>query len=167
MCIVLDMSVGHALLGLLEERPRYGYDLKREYDDRLGRSRQLRFGQIYATLARLRRDGHVDIEAIEQGEGPERKLYAITPAGISDLERWLGEAERPEPHLQSELFTKVILALLSGRSAADVLDTQRAAHLVRMRELTKMKADGDLTDALVADYALFHLQADLRWIEVS
>ena len=161
------MSVGHALLGLLEPRPRYGYDLKREYDERLARTRPLKFGQVYATLSRLLRDGLVEIEAVEPGEGPDRKLYAITRAGVADLESWLSEPEPPEPHLQSVLFTKVVLSLLSGRRAADVLDAQRAAHLSRMRELTSMKRFGDLTDALVADYALFHLEADLRWIEMA
>lgn len=161
------MSVGYVFLGLLEDRPRYGYDLKREYDERFARSRPLKFGQVYATLARLLRDRLVDIEAVEPGAGPERKLYAITPRGVIDLERWLTEPEPPEPHLQSVLFTKVVLALLSGRSAADVLDTQRGAHLARMRELTETKRSGDLADALVADYALFHLEADLRWIEMA
>jgi DNA-binding PadR family transcriptional regulator len=161
------MSVGYALLGLLEDRPRYGYDLKREYDERFAHARPLKFGQVYSTLARLLRDQLVDIEAVESGGGPDRKLYAITPAGVTDLERWLREPEPPEPHLQSVLFTKVVLSLLSGRSAAEVLDTQRSAHLRRMRELTEMKRSGDLADALVSDYALFHLEADLRWIEMA
>jgi DNA-binding PadR family transcriptional regulator len=161
------MSVGLAILGLLESRPRYGYELKREYDDRFSRSRPLKFGQVYATLARLLRDGRIDIQAVEAGAGPERKLYAITPTGVADLERWLAEPEPPEPHLQSVLFTKVVLSLLSGRSAAEVLDTQRAAHLVSMRELTQRKASGDLADALVADYSLVHMEADLQWIELA
>jgi DNA-binding PadR family transcriptional regulator len=161
------MSVGYALLGLLEDRPRHGYDLKREYDHRFARARPLKFGQVYATLARLLRDGLVGIEGIETAEGPERKRYAITAAGVTDLERWLREPEPPEPHLQSVLFTKVVLSLLSGRSAADVLDAQRAAHLIRMRDLTRIKASGQLSDGLVADFALFHLEADLRWIEAT
>src|SRR6266540_3332133 len=98
------MSVGHALLGLLEDRPRYGYDLKREYDERFARSKPLRFRQVYATLARLLRNGLIDIQAVEPGGGPERKLYAITPTGVTDLEAWLAEPEPPEPHLQNVLF---------------------------------------------------------------
>jgi DNA-binding PadR family transcriptional regulator len=161
------MSVGRVLLGLLEDRPRYGYDLKREFDARFGHARPLKFGQVYSTLARLLRDGLVDIEAVEPGGGPERKLYAITTAGVTDLEQWLGEPEPPVAHLQSTLFTKVVLALLTGRSAAEALDAQRTAHLSLMRELTQRKASGELADALVADYGLFHLEADLRWIELA
>jgi DNA-binding PadR family transcriptional regulator len=161
------MSVGRVLLGLLEDRPRHGYDLKREYDARFGHARPLRFGQVYSTLARLLRDGLVGIESLEPGGGPERKLYAITDAGVTDLEEWLREPEPPAAHLQSTLFTKVVLSLLTGRPAAEVLDTQRTAHLSLMRVLTKRKASGELADALVADYALFHLEADLRWIELA
>jgi hypothetical protein len=60
-----------------------------------------------------------------------------------------------------------VLALLLGQDAGGYLDAQRAAHLRRMRELTQVKQAGPLVDALLADYGLFHLEADLRWIEVT
>jgi DNA-binding PadR family transcriptional regulator len=161
------MSVPHTLLGLLEHGPRHGYDLKREHDQRFGAGRPLAFGQVYATLARLLRNGLVEVAGVEADGGPERKRYAITEEGVADLDEWLGRAEPPEPHLQTVLFAKVALTLLSGRSATALLDIQRAAHLARMRELTALKRNGDLPAKLVADYALFHLEADLRWLELT
>jgi len=161
------VSLGHALLGLLEDRPRHGYELKRLYDDRFGGSQSVKFGQIYTTLARLRRDDMIDIAAVESGGGPDRKLYLITPTGVADLERWLLEPEQPAMYARKVLFTKVVLALMSGRPAHEILDAQRAVHLVRMRELTERKRSGDLTDALACDFELFHLEADLRWIELA
>lgn len=155
------------LLGLLEPAPSYGYELKHAYDDRFGRDRPLPFGQVYATLGRLERDGRVEVRGVEPGGGPDRKRYAITADGVSVVEGWLAEPEPPEPHLQSILFAKVVLALLSGRRADRFLDRQRAAHLARMRELTAERRRGDLARALLADYALFHLEADLRWIDVT
>jgi hypothetical protein len=65
------------------------------------------------------------------------------------------------------LFSKVVLALMLGRPAETYLDAQRAAHLQRMRELTELKRTGGLMDALLADHGLFHLEADLRWIDVT
>jgi hypothetical protein len=65
----------------------------------------------------------------------------------------------------STLYAKVIGALLTGRSGAGVLDVQREEHLVAMRELTRRKRGGDLADRLICDHALFHLEADLRWLE--
>jgi DNA-binding PadR family transcriptional regulator len=161
------MSVGQTFLGLLETSPRHGYDLKRAYDERFGRGRPLAFGQVYATLSRLLKNGLVEVDSVEPGEGPERKRYAITSAGVTDVGRWLAEPEKPDPYLQSTLYTKVVLALLTGRPAADLLDTQRAEHLRLMRELTRRKAGGDLSEQLICDHALFHLEADLRWLELA
>jgi DNA-binding PadR family transcriptional regulator len=161
------MSVPLTLLGLLEREPSHGYDLKRDYDTFFGRAKPLPFGQVYATLARLSRDGKVVPGAAEPGDGPDRKRYAITEVGKEEFETWLAEPVEPEPHLQTVLFSKVVLALMLGRSAEKYLDTQRAAHLGRMRELTEMKRKDSLIDVLLADHGLFHLEADLRWIDMT
>ena len=161
------MSIGHTLLGLLEGGPRHGYDLKRAYDERFGHSKSLAYGQVYSTLSRLLRDGLVAVEGVESGEGPERKRYSITGDGVRAIEEWLATPEKPVAHLHNTLFTKVVLAVLSGRDATEVLDAQRAAHLQRMRELTRRKAEAAPDEQLVHDFALFHLEADLRWLEVA
>lgn len=155
------------LLGLLERQPSHGYDLKRDYDEYFGRGKPLPFGQVYSTLARLARDGKVAAGEPEPGAGPERKRYVITEHGVTEVEAWLAETVEPEPHLQTVLFAKVVLALMTGRPAESYLDAQRAAHLQRMRELTEVKRTGGIVDALLADHGLFHLEADLRWIELT
>ncbi|HEU5354007.1 MAG TPA: PadR family transcriptional regulator [Actinocrinis sp.] len=161
------MSVPLTLLGLLDREPSHGYDLKRDYDEFFGRGKPLPFGQVYSTLSRLARDGKVIAGEAEPGDGPDRKRYAITEAGREEVETWLARPAEPEPHLQTVLFAKVVLALMLDRPAADYLDTQRAAHLKRMRELTELRRSGPLVDVLLADYGLFHLEADLRWIDAT
>jgi DNA-binding PadR family transcriptional regulator len=159
------MSVPLTLLGLLEREPSHGYDLKRDYDAYFGRGKPLPYGQVYATLSRLARDGMAIAGASEPGEGPDRKRYVITEAGAEEVEHWLSEPAAAEPHLQTVLFAKVVLSLMLGRPAGHFLDSQRAAHLKRMRELTELKQQGDLVDTLLADHGLYHLEADLRWID--
>jgi DNA-binding PadR family transcriptional regulator len=159
------MTVPLTLLGLLERGPSHGYDLKRDYDAYFARGKQLRYSQVYATLNRLARDGKATAGPVEQGAGPERHRYVITEEGVADVERWLAQPVPPEPDLQSELFAKVVLALLLGRPADKYLDTQRAAHLQRMRELTNLKHDADQIGVLLADHSLYRLEADLRWID--
>ncbi|HEU5267873.1 MAG TPA: PadR family transcriptional regulator [Jatrophihabitans sp.] len=161
------MTVPMALLGLLEREPSHGYDLKRDYDTYFGRGKPLPFGQVYATLARLARDGKVEAGEPEPGSGPERKRYVITEQGVTEVQSWLAEPVEPAPHLQSVLFAKVVLALMTGRAADEYLDSQRAAHLQRMRELTARRRTGNVVDGLLADHALFHLEADLRWIDLT
>ena len=122
---------------------------------------------MYATLSRLARDGKAVAGPVEQEAGPERRRYIIiiTSGGVADVDKWLGEPVPPDPDLQSELFTKVVLALMLGKRADSYLDTQRAAHLQRMRELTSFKQRGGSLDVLLADDALYRLEADLRWID--
>jgi DNA-binding PadR family transcriptional regulator len=164
---VLDVSVPLTLLGLLEREPSHGYDLKRDYDTFFGRGKQLPFGQVYATLGRLARDGKATAGDAEPGDGPDRKRYAITDAGRREVDAWLTEPVEAEPHLQTVLFAKVTLALMLGKPASAYLDTQRAAHIRRMQELTELKRTGPLVDVLLADHALYHLEADLRWIDLT
>jgi len=167
LCIVARMSIGNTLLGLLEAGPKHGYDLKQLYDKQFRQDRPLHYGQVYSTLNRLLKNGLVEENGVEAGSGPDRKRYAITEAGVTNVEEWLKSPESPSVYLQNTLYTKVVLALLSGRGAQDLLDAQRSSHLRAMRELTARKTDGDLADQLICDHALFHLEADLRWLELT
>jgi len=161
------MSVPVTLLGLLDRQPSHGYELKREYDAYFGRGKPLPFGQVYSTLSRLVRDNKVSPGEVEAGEGPDRKRYAITEAGKAEVEAWLDEPVDAEPYLQTVLFAKVVLSLMLGRPAQHFLDAQRTAHLAQMRKLNELRRKGSVVDALLADHAMFHLEADLRWIDVT
>lgn len=158
------MTTGHVLLGFLVERPKHGYELKKEHDHRLAGAKPLAYGQVYATLQRLERDGLAEVAETQQEGGPERTLYAITENGRAELERWLNAVEPSAPYVASPLFARVAVA---GKAADGYLVRQREAHLARMRELTAAKTTGAPAQALAADYALQHLDADLRWIETA
>src|ERR1022692_2113115 len=105
------MSVPMALLGLLDREPSHGYDLKRDYDAYFSRGRPLPFGQVYATLARLARDGKAIAGEAEAGAGPDRKRYTITETGKGQVEAWLPEPLPAAPPPPSDLFVKVVLSL--------------------------------------------------------
>src|SRR5947208_11148386 len=104
-------------MGLLAGGPRHGYDLKQEHDSRLPLSRPLAFGQVYATIERLQRDGRIEAYASGQDGGPRRTTYALTDRGRDDIQEWLGTVETPAPHIGSVLFSKVVVALLAADRA--------------------------------------------------
>lgn len=158
------MSATHALLGLLEPAPAHGYTLKRQYDERFAPPKPLAYGQVYASLARFERQGWAEVVDVEAGEGPDRKRYRITDEGVTVLDTWVYEPQAPGVFSSSTLFTRVSVALMSGRDAAEVLDRQRASHLRRMRELTRARAQASPHEDLALTYELAHLDADLRWI---
>ncbi len=161
------MSTSRTLLALLERSPAHGYTLKQQYDTWFGQRRPLAFGQVYASLARFERDGYAEMVDVEAGEGPERRLYRITPEGVSVVDEWVLSPDDPRAFATSALFTRVTVALLSSRSASEVLAAQRETHLGRMRELQRRRREASGVQLLSVTYELSHLDADLRWIEES
>lgn len=162
------MSFSDALLAIMATEPRHGYDLKRLYDERFAGSRPLAYGQVYAALARLQRDGLVQIVEVAQEAGPERTVYAITAAGRTALRDWLDKTESPGPYPADELVRKTLSALYLGADAAGFLDRQRTAHLTLMHDLLQLQAETTETGARIAlDHVIHHLDADLRWLETA
>ncbi|MFT4659025.1 MAG: DNA-binding PadR family transcriptional regulator [Ilumatobacter sp.] len=160
------MSVTQTFLGLLDRGPQHGYGLKVAYDELFSVGKELRFGQVYATLSRLDRDGLAIVVAVEAGDGPERKVYEITPNGVAELESWLATPERTDKLTLAPIFAKVVVSLSTGRSASEVLEAQREVHTARMRELRAVAADGGFEHQIAVDLLIGHLQADLDWIEL-
>jgi DNA-binding PadR family transcriptional regulator len=162
------MSVGHVLLGVLAAGPAHGYELKREHDQRFPSAKPLAFGQVYATLARLERDGLVEVAESSQDGGPERTAYALTAAGERALDAWLAEPEVAGPYPVDDLVRKTVTALRLGADAAAYLQRQRHAHLTRMRELLELQQRTTDAGARIAvDHVITHLDADLRWLETA
>ncbi len=163
------MSTRHILLGLLAGGPSHGYDLKRRHDERFPQARPLAYGQVYTTLQRLVRDGLAEVDGTDADGGPERTKYRATTEGERERADWVRQISAPAPHVVNEIFAKVVVAILAGGDPAAYLLDQRAAHMARMRELTAVKTapGSDLSTVLSADYALNHLDADLRWMTTT
>lgn len=168
------MSVKYGLLGVLAKEPCHGYELKAAFEEKAGGFWNINYGQIYSTLDRLTRAGLVKAETEESDGGRERKVYSITEKGAADLRRWLVQPVQRRRPLRDELFVK--LALLDPDEPEPIwhlLEDQRQFYLAQMAELTRQKlklqtepAGGDrlMTDLLI-DAALFHAEADLRWLD--
>ena len=162
------MSTAHVLLGILAAGPAHGYDLKREHDARLPGAKPLAYGQVYATLARLERDGQIEVATTENDGGPERTVYAIAGPGEEALLDWLATPEAPGPYAAEELVRKTVTALRLHRDARPFLSAQRALHLDRMRGLVaEQRAAVDVEARIALDHTIFHLDADLRWLDTA
>lgn len=161
------MSIRHGLLALLEREPMYGYQLRHEFDATTGSTWPLNVGQVYTTLARLERDGLVS-PGDEDEEG--RLRYAITEDGRAELSQWFEtpvvSADRP----RDELAIKLALAVtVPGVDVAAVIQQQRAATIVAIQDLTRLKArssgEDDLSWSLVLESMRFQAEAEIRWLD--
>lgn len=149
----------------------HGYQLKHAYDEQLPRAKPMPYGQVYATLGRLERDGLVEQVGQDRAAGPDRTSFGLTAAGRERVAGWLREVEPPAPYVSGALLAKVLVALLVAdvEQARAYLVAQRRAHTDRLRELTRTKADPSAGpgDLISADFAIVHLDADLRWLETT
>ncbi|MGP8002082.1 MAG: PadR family transcriptional regulator [Streptosporangiaceae bacterium] len=163
------MSVRHALLALLSEGPKYGLQLREEFEARTGEVWPLNVGQVYTTLQRLERDGLV--ESDEAGEAGPQKGFRITQDGADELARWL----RTPPDLaappRDELVMKVLVAVrVPGTDVREVIQAHRRYLVQLMQQWTRIKeeeAESDLGLALVVDAELFRLDAVIRWLDAA
>lgn len=157
------MSVADLVLALLRGGHRHGYEVKHTHDSWFPDARPLAFGQVYATLGRLARDGFVEVVDTRSAGAAERTVYALTDTGTERLASWLAQ---PAPPGSDEIVRKTVAALRIGAGAAAFVSAQRGAHLRAMRELTATAPpDDDLAARLGREHALAHLDADLRWLE--
>lgn len=163
------MSVRHALLALLSEGPKYGLQLRQEFEARTGEVWPLNVGQVYTTLQRLERDGLVE-SADAAEDGPQRG-FRITPDGESELAEWLHTPPDMTSPPRDELVIKLLVALrLPGVDVRDLVQAHRR-HLVElMQQWTRLKEDAaerDLGLALVVDAELFRLDSLIRWLDAA
>src|SRR5689334_1193216 len=161
------VSVRHALLALLSEGPKYGLQLREEFEARTGEVWPLNVGQVYTTLQRLERDGLVESDGDGQ-DGPQ-KGFRITAAGTQELTGWLRTPPDMSSPPRDELVMKVLVALrVPGTDVAEVIQVHRRYLVELMQQWTRIKeseSESDMGLALVVDAELFRLDSVIRWLD--
>ena len=163
------MSVKHGLLALLTEGPRYGYELKAQFEARTGQTWPLNIGQVYTTLGRLEQDGLVT----RDGENAEGQVhYSLTSRGRREVDDWWAMAVPREAPARDELAIKLALAIsVPGVDVPAVLQRQRTATLSALqthtRRRTAMRAadPDDTASELVLESLVFAAEAEVRWLD--
>jgi DNA-binding PadR family transcriptional regulator len=164
------MSVRHALLALLSEGPKYGLQLRQEFEARTGDVWPLNVGQVYTTLQRLERDGLVEADDSGDDEGPQKGFH-ITAEGESELAEWLRTPPDFSSPPRDELVIKVLVAIrMPGVDVHEVIQVHRRYLVELMQQWTHLKEDEsrfDLGFALVVDAELFRLDSVIRWLDTA
>ncbi len=163
------MSIRHSLLALLSEGPKYGFQLRQEFEASTGDVWSLNVGQVYTTLDRLERDGLAESDDIDADE--RQRNFRITKNGEEELARWL----RTPPDLtqppRDELVIKVLVASrLPDVDVYNVIQVHRRYVVQLMQQWTRLKEDEtrfDLAFALAADAELFRLDSVVRWLDAA
>ena len=170
------MSAKHAVLGLVIERPGYGYQLAQRLDERFGSSGFAPSG-VYSALDQLSRDELVR-SAGEMGAGPARRaaprtIYEATEEGLDHFESWMLEPS-PMPPLRDELHMKI--ALCRPRNVPrliDMIDGQELVCLGRLQDLKRLAEEvpgsardwSRLMGVLAAEAEVAFWNARIEWLQ--
>lgn len=166
------MSIRHGLLALLERGPRYGSQLRTEFESRTGSTWPLNVGQVYTTLSRLERDGLV----AQDGEDDQgHSLYSISEEGRTELRTWFETpVDRSSPP-RDELAIKLAMAVgAPGVDIRAVIQSQRHHTVKAMQDYTRLKAQAlidvpanrdEVAWLLVLEQLIFQAEAEARWLD--
>ena len=163
------MSIRHSLLALLSEGPKYGLQLRQEFESTTGDIWPLNVGQVYTTLDRLVRDGLAESDGLESDE--RQRNFRITTQGEGELAKWLRTPPDFTQPPRDELVIKVLVAAhLADVDVHDVIQVHRRYVVQLMQQWTHLKEDEayfDLAFALAADAELFRLDSVVRWLDAA
>jgi DNA-binding PadR family transcriptional regulator len=169
------MSAKNAVLGLVIERPGYGYDLARRLEARFGSSGFAPTG-VYSALDQLSSEALVRSVGSRPGAVNERAaprtIYEATPKGIDYFEEWMLGSSSPAP-IRDELYMKI--ALSKPHNLARLIElarTQEEDCLARLEDLKgpahsrgALRAWSDVAVLLVRDAEIRQLQARIEWLQ--
>jgi PadR family transcriptional regulator, regulatory protein AphA len=141
--MMLDMSLRHAVLGLLHEHPSTGYELTRKFDRSLGHAWHAGHSQIYPELAKLQEAGQVEVV----GEGARNsRTYAVTDAGRAELRRWLTETEPTRSQRNETALRWFLIALLEPEERRAALEREIAYVQEQIEQLQELARHVDTLD---------------------
>ncbi|MFJ5968004.1 PadR family transcriptional regulator [Streptomyces sp. NPDC093060] len=154
------MSLKHALLGLLSERPASGYDLLKRFETSLANVWPATQSQIYTELTKLAGSGLITVAA----EGPRgRKEYALTDEGLAELRHWLTET-RPQRNTRSDLLLRVFfLGVLRPEQARTYLTELVEMSAREHEQLEQLDEAIDWDDDNLSAYGRIALEYGLRF----
>jgi DNA-binding PadR family transcriptional regulator len=160
------MSVRLAVLGLLIERPSYGYELAQRLESRFAHWNLSPTG-VYGALNKLEDDKQVRIVGERPAGGrraPRRTVYESTPQGVSAYCEWFAESSAMESNRQ-ELDMKILLA--SPESLPLMIELALRQETVCMGELAALTraTPPDSVSAWEQAAALLNRNSRIKWLQ--
>jgi len=165
------LSMEYILLGLVFERPMYGYEIHQllNHPAGLGLIWRLKQSQLYALLDKLEKDGLLQANLEFQESRPPRKFFALTEPGKQAFQEWVRTPVLEARGIRQEFLAKLYFYQRGTvRPVEELLERQRSTceawleSLVRAADLAR---ENSLFDELVFTYRIHQVEAILEWLE--
>lgn len=165
----------YILLGLIEQKPQTGYDLKKAFETEIGEFWSVKHSQIYLELKRLVKEEDVQDQKGYFGNKIEKTYYSITPKGKKRLEEWKYAYDEPLAINKDEFVLKLyFIKDQNDPRLASLLREQNAIHQKKLNHLrqrqtllfsTQEAIDAQYGHYLILDHAIRREEEYVSWLE--
>lgn len=165
------MSLKYAILGLLDQEPHYGYEIKQKFEHMMGDLWPVSYGQLYPTLRKLAEDDLVTMKTVQGKKAVEKNVYSITDTGSAFFRNWLLNQKKKVQISIKDEFTLSLFFLdrMDRYDAQDMLKTKLKELYEKQRKYTdEYNLYTDNTPRYkkaLTRKMLLHLDAEQKWIE--
>jgi DNA-binding PadR family transcriptional regulator len=164
------MSLKYALLGLLAENPKYGYEIKQQFESSLGNVWSVSYGQLYPTLRRLSEVGWVTKKTAPGKKTAEKNIYSITSKGKKSLDEWLLRPLRTNYRVKDEFTLKFLFFdKIPKEKVLDYLKSQQKKTIMQkenfQRTLVSIREEINFFLQAIIRKGIIHLEAENQWLE--
>ncbi|NEA61408.1 PadR family transcriptional regulator [Streptomyces sp. SID12488] len=133
------MSLPHAILTALLEKPSSGLELTRRFDRSIGYFWSATHQQIYRELGKLEAEGHIRALPAEQPTRGQKKSYEVLPAGRAELARWTAAPQDPKPYRDTMLLRLRASAVVGTEGIEADLRRHLALHRQQLTEYREIE----------------------------
>jgi DNA-binding PadR family transcriptional regulator len=164
------MSLKFALLGLLAESPKYGYEIKQQFEGALGNVWSVSYGQLYPTLRRLSEVGWVTKKTAPGKKAAEKNIYSIAAKGKKRLDEWLLKPLRTNYRVKDEFTLKFLFFDKSPKEKVlSYLKSQQKKTIMQkenfQRTLVSIREEINFFLQAIIRKGIIHLEAENQWLE--
>jgi len=164
------MSLKYALLGLLAENPKYGYEIKQQFEGALGNVWSVSYGQLYPTLRRLSEVGWVTKKTAPGKKAAEKNIYSITEKGKKRLDEWLLKPLRTNYRVKDEFTLKFLFFdKIPKEKVLTYLKAQQKKTIMQkenfQRTLVSIREEINFFLQAIIRKGIIHLEAENQWLE--
>lgn len=165
------MSLKYAILGLLDQEPHYGYEIKQKFEQMMGDLWPVSYGQLYPTLRKLAEDDLVTMKTVQGKKAVEKNVYSITEQGSQFFKNWLTDKRKKIQVSIKDEFTLSLFFLeqIDPIDAEDILRTKldelREKHRHYWDEYQRYTEQTPQYKRALTRKMLLHLEAEQSWIE--
>lgn len=164
------MSTKYAILGLLNQKPMHGYEIKKEFEKSVSYIWSINVGQLYTLLKKMEGENIIVKKEVPQENKRDKIVYEITDAGRNELQEWLS-IPILNRQTKDEFYLKMMfLTQLGKENSRKYVDEQIKAMEKQSETFKELGIDhSDRMDkfmCLLLEASIMHFEVDIKWLKL-